>query len=90
MLATVFHDPNETEPFRIDWSYWLDQGETISSSSWSLDSGPTASATAFDDTTATMTITGGTVGNVYKATNTITTSAGRTYQRTIAIDVRSK
>lgn len=92
MIATLVHDPNETAPFVIDWSYAIDSegGEVISSSSWSLDSGITQSSASFSDETATVVVTGGTVGTHYKATNTISTSAGRTYQRTLDIEVRSK
>jgi len=64
-------EPTEVLDYQIDWSDWLG-ALTISSSSWSVPSGITK---VTDDKTATSTLirlSGGTWGEVYELSNTIT------------------
>lgn len=78
---------------------WLAAGETISSSTWTVPTGltqlgpatsPTAPAPSQVDGKATIWLTGGTAGDTYKLTNKIVTSAGRTDERSIQIDVKNR
>ena len=93
MMQAFEKDPNATLDYVVDWSKWLQQGETISTSSWTVPAGltqpatPAASNTA---TTATVWLAGGTAGANYDVSNRITTSAGRTDDRTIRIIVRER
>lgn len=91
-MKTYFKDPAETTDWVFDWSSWLATGETLSSSSFSAAAGITmadgtngAPAPSHDGTTATLWLIGGTDGQRYKVSNTITTSAGRTSERSIVI-----
>ena len=71
---------------------YLESGETIISSSWDVPSGITNVADSFDDTTTTIWLSGGTVGETYVLTNTVVTASGyaRTVERSIAIKVEDR
>jgi hypothetical protein len=85
-------DPEATLDYTFDWSPWLGN-DTITSSSWAINkSGLTIvpASESFDDTTTTLFLTGGAEGEDYKVTNTITTNASRTDERTVEINVRHR
>ena len=71
--------------YELNWATWLASGETISSSSWSVETGLTEDSESNTTTTAKVWVSGGTVGKTYTATNTITTSDSRTDARVITI-----
>lgn len=75
-----------TLDYRIDWSAWLDT-DTIATSTWSADPGITKQADFHDSHAATVWLSGGTAGQSYTVTNTITTADGRTEQRALTIIV---
>lgn len=88
-------DPNAIIDYYIDWSKWLRDGDTILSSTWTVQAGLTkiadpitAVVDPFTDTVATVWVSGGTAGSSYTALNHITTAQGRTQDRTITIRVR--
>lgn len=84
-------DPDSVLDYTIDWgTNWLADGETISSSSWTVQSGLTEDSDSNTTTTATVWLSGGTAGSVYTVTNQITTSAGRTAERTLLIKVEDR
>lgn len=78
----------------LDWQFnladWLEAGETISSASFTADDGLTISSTGHDDTVATIWVSGGTAGNVYRVTCHFVTSAARTDDRSINIRVMER
>jgi hypothetical protein len=93
--AAPYKDPDSVMDYGADYSSWLSTGETISASAWLID-GTVVSATdtvngltlnsATSTTTATAAwLSGGTVGTTYTLTNRITTSAGRTEDRSMLI-----
>lgn len=68
----------------------FESGETISTSTWSAETGITIGTPASTNTTTTSTVwvSGGTVRDKpYQITNTVATSNGRTYVRTLNIYV---
>lgn len=81
-------DPNAVVDYRIDWSKWLTDGDTIATSEWTVPAGVTMTTEYNDDTSATIWLSGGTAGENYSLTNRITTSGGRTQDRTIIIQVK--
>lgn len=86
-------DPDAKLDFGINWSDWLADGETISSSAWAVPSGITQSSSpAPTNTTNTTTIwlEGGSAGTTYTVTNRITTSAGRIDERSLFVAVKSR
>ena len=80
-------DPDATLDWVWDWNEWLDEGETISSSEFFTTVGLVVDSNSFTTKTATVWLSGGTAGQVYKVTNRITTSSGRTDDRSVTIRV---
>ena len=84
-MAYLLIDPSEVHPYTFDWSDVLGAA-TISTSTWSVrPTGPTVAAGTNTTTTATTTISACTAGKTYQLINTITTSAGATEQKSIAL-----
>jgi hypothetical protein len=69
-------DPDDLLPATIDWSEFLG-AETLTSSQWTAEEGVTISSPTRDDTTTTVWISGGTIGQTFKITNSIVTSGAR-------------
>lgn len=86
----VTHDPDATLDYTVDWSAWLADDETISESAWVVPTGLTAGVDSHDDTTAWVWISGGTADTDYTLTNRVTTSAGRTDDRSITLICRER
>lgn len=65
----------DTLDYVFDWvTYnWLDTGELITGSVWSASTGITVVTSSNTTTTTTIWVSGGTVGETYVLTNTITT-----------------
>ena len=78
-------DPDAVLDWVWDWNEWLDEGETISTSTFIASVGITMDSTSNTTKTATVWLSGGTAGQVYQVTNRIVTSAGRTDDRSITI-----
>jgi len=67
-------EPGEILDYSIDWSDWLG-GLTISTSTWSVPSGITKDADSNTTTTTLIRLSGGTWGQTYELSNTITAGA---------------
>lgn len=82
--------PSDILDYEWDWSVWLPTGDTISTFSFTADTGitietnPAASNTT---TTATVFLGGGTAGTTYNVTCQITTVGHRTAQWTQQLNV---
>ena len=82
----------------FDWTEWLATGETIAVDSETgeklititADTGITVDSWTEDDGKVTVWLSGGTAGINYKVACLITTSAGRTDERTIWIKVTNR
>jgi hypothetical protein len=88
-FPTFTKDPQAVLDYRIDWSEWLD-GDTISTSEWSVPGGLVLESESNTTTAATVWLSGGTYNASYDITNEITTAGGRTDNRTITIKVRER
>jgi hypothetical protein len=66
-------DPDDQGTYKIRWSKWLPDGETIATSTWTVDDGLTKVSDNItdDNKSTTITVTGGTAGQVYEAHNQI-------------------
>jgi hypothetical protein len=82
-------DPDEVVDYRLDWSERLD-GDTILTSTWTVPAGITAPTQSNTTTTATLWLSGGTVGTLYTVLNRITTAGGRTMDQSVRIRVKQK
>ena len=78
--------PSDVLDYKFDWTSELGN-DTISSSEWSVDAGMTIDSDTHNDSIATVWLSGGVSGSVYKAVNKITTANARTISRSLAIRV---
>jgi hypothetical protein len=96
---TKTKDPAAVLDYKFDWkaltngsgvSDWLASGETISTKTITADAGITVDSSSITDTNTTVTVwlSGGTTLNDYLVTCRITTSSGRTDERTLLIQCR--
>jgi hypothetical protein len=88
-IAAYVKDPDATLDYQIDWATWLGD-DTIVTSTWIVPSGLTEEDSLSTTTTATVWLSGGTVGQVYLVTNRVTTVEGRTDDRTIRVVVENR
>jgi hypothetical protein len=87
VIKTFVKTPWEELDYPISYSRLLEADETIVTSEWVVDSGITEVATDQGTTATAITLGGGLPENVYLASNRITTSEGRSYERAIRIRV---
>lgn len=83
-------DPDAVLDYGFDWSNWLQTGETISTSNWTVPSGLTEDSASNTATETKVWLSGGTDSKLYGITNHITTSAGREDDRTLSIRVKNR
>jgi hypothetical protein len=82
-------DPQAILDYSVDWTNWLDS-DTISAVAWVVPAGIINPAISNTTKTATIWLSSGTVGNSYDIICRITTTGGRTDERTITVSVRNK
>lgn len=90
-MAQIFiKDPDEVLDYKFDWdTNYLEDGETISTSTVTAETGITKDSDSITDTDRTVTVwlSGGTVGNEYTVSSRIVTSLSRTAERSIEIKI---
>jgi len=86
---TFTKDPNAVLDYAIDWTRWL-AGDQITTSEWLLPAGLTKIADTKTASSTTVWLSGGTAGQSYIVTNRITTSGGRTEDRSFTIRVEER
>lgn len=82
ILATFPKDPNAVLDYTLDWALWLN-GDTISTSTWTVPAGITNVLATKTTTATTIWISAGTLATSYSVVNKIVTTNGRTEERTI-------
>lgn len=94
--AFIVKDPDSYLDYSVDWSDWLDDSDDIATSTWTIETitGDTAPLTTDANSKAngitTIWLDGGTAGNNYRVTNTITTDNGLTDERYFRIFVKNR
>ena len=85
-------DPNSVLIYGCDWGAfgWLDEGETITTSSWIVPTGLYSSSESFTDSKTSILLGGGVSGEEYTLTNRIETSAGQIEDRSMIIKCGEK
>lgn len=78
-------DPGDNIDYVADWTRFLDDGETLSSSSWIVQEGISVSSTHLNSPFATVWLRGGDAGVTYRITNRVITSGGRTAERSMNV-----
>lgn len=89
-MATYTKDPAAVLDYAWDWTAWLANEETIVAHTVTPAEGITVSSTAEAAGVVTAWLSGGSVGASYALTCRVTTSQGRTDERTIRITVRER
>lgn len=91
--------PKDTEAvltYTLNWTDWLNNGETINSNSFTVetlagDSDPLTKVSQSNTNYATtVKVSGGTAGKIYKIYNQITTTGGLTERRYFRIRVENR
>jgi hypothetical protein len=93
--GTMFlKDPDATIDYAVDWAAGYLAGQTIVASVWAVaPAGPTAPrvlADIVDGGRAIATIAGGVAGGVFRITNRVTFSDGRSDERTLTLRVEQR
>ncbi len=79
--------PAASLAYGINWTDWLPASTTIASSAWAADAGITAGSDVVASNVASVTVSGGTAGQTYWLTNTVTLSDGQIDSRSFRIKV---
>jgi hypothetical protein len=92
MSATVFpKDPDATLDYQVDWTTYLTPlADTISTSTWIVQTGITKGSDYKTATATTVWLSGGALGTRYKLINRIVTVGGRTDDRTFYVKVMDR
>lgn len=89
----AFQDPDDRLDYLIQFddaeSSWLET-DTILSVAWEVEAGLDEDGTSNTTTTATIWLQGGTVGEDYLVTCTVTTAAGRVLERSFTLKIRDR
>lgn len=88
-MPTVYKDPSDVVPQSFDWALVIPT-DTITTSTWTPDTGITTATPTFAGKVTTVWLSGGTAEVTYKIVNRIVTTAGRTLERTIRVKVRDR
>jgi hypothetical protein len=89
-MTTFLKDPDAVLDYSIEWSKWL-VGDQIQTSTWTVSDAAIEAASDSNTTTrATVWLSGGIAGQAYTVTNRITTSGGRTDERSFTIQVQER
>lgn len=87
-MSTYYKDPQAVLDYGFNWTIWLD-GDTISTSEWDIPTDLTEESSGITDNVKTyIFLSGGTIGEQYPIVNTITTTQGRTEQRSFNIIIQ--
>lgn len=86
VIPTVEKDPDSNVDWTFDWETELD-GDTIAAVTFVVDSGLTKGTNNFTNTYATVWISGGTAGTVYRIVCRVTTATGRIMDKTLFVRV---
>ncbi len=89
MYTPMLKDPDAVLDYGFLWSKWLN-GDTISTSSWTIDSELTETDSTHTAGTTTVWLSGGECGKTYKVINHIVTANGREEDRTLFIKVEER
>lgn len=92
-IPTIAKDPSAVLDYGFNWdaNNWLANiSDTIATSVWAVPDGITQDSETETATTTTIWLSGGTLGQQYTIVNTITTTGGRTNQRSFVVDIVDK
>jgi hypothetical protein len=85
-------DPSAVLDYQIDWSRWMKTDDTISASTWTITPDEAGGVKKDSDSftpagITTIWLSGGNLSVTYTVTNQVITTAGRTDERSIEIEI---
>lgn len=90
-MSSYLHDPQAVLDYRVDWSAWLADGESITSHSVSVDGSVTVdSSSVVGGTDVVVWVSGGTAGENATVTAHVVTDQGREDDRSFRLLVRQR
>lgn len=91
-MTVLMKDPDALLDYAVDWSDYLEDGEVLGDSEWSVtpDGDMIVESDSRGDQIATVQLRAGVVGHVYLVTNRIITSLGRMDDRSLTIRVQER
>lgn len=89
-LATYIKDPDAVLDYHLNWKKELDSDDTINGLTTFVPTGITKNSDSYTDTRSSIWLSGGSAGGTYDIIFRITTSGGRTDDRTITIRVEER
>lgn len=89
--ATILKDPQAVLDYIFDWAAWLtDISDTLATHVVTPDAGITLDSSSIVGSTVVAWLSGGTAGTTYRVACKITTTGGRTDERSIFIKVKER
>jgi hypothetical protein len=88
--SKVSKDPDDIIDYQIDFTNWLADGDTISSSTVSAPAGITLVSSSNNTTAIAARLSGGTLGTTYVVPCQATLADGQKITHTLVADIRSK
>lgn len=86
-MSSFSKDPNAVLDYQVDWSGWLN-GDTLATSTFAVTPvGLTIDSESNTTTVATVWLSDGNLGTTYTVTNQVTTSGGRTDERSFHVAI---
>lgn len=93
-MRVFVKDPAALVDYEVEWGDWLAANETLTASSWSVEpveaGGLAVAMQSGIGSARRASVSGGVRGHLYRLTNHITTSAGRTDERSLAIRIAER
>lgn len=93
-MTMIVKDPDTRIDFEIDWSLAYPDGQAVVASLWAVApeeaGGLSVTGSAHDLMQATVTLTGGIAGHVYRLTNRVTLSDDQIDERSAAVRVEER
>lgn len=89
-MAQFRKDPEAVLDYEVDWTSWLAVGETITARTVTVPAGITKNSDSEAGGVVTVWLSGGTAGTSYTIECLITTSAGRTDERSFTVKVAER
>lgn len=90
-MTLILKDPRSALDYLVDWGANYLDGDTLLESDWSVvpteTGGVTIDGSLFDETTATVNVSGGRAGKIYRLLNQVTMNSGREDSRSILVRV---
>lgn len=93
-MTYLLKDPDATLDYAVDWGTEYLAGDVLQSSGWSVSpvepGGAAVVSSQADELIATVAVSGGLVGHLYRLINQVVTASGRADSRSIVLRVEKR